>query len=82
MRTKYDQIIEYIEKNVPLTDEETRILYKVTLLRALELQEKKIYKYCLETPAGEYYANNLFTLYWTVFKHRLWHLVKDGKWMD
>lgn len=31
---------------------------------------------------GYYEAPNLFALLLEVFKHRMWHYVNHGKWMD
>jgi hypothetical protein len=31
---------------------------------------------------GYYEANTLFGLLLEVFKHRCWHLLKHGRWMD
>jgi len=38
--------------------------------------------YELKVPNGKYTANNLFVLFFSVVKHRLHHLIKDGKFMD
>ncbi len=38
--------------------------------------------YELKVPNGKYTANNLFVLFFTVIKHRLYHLIKDKKFMD
>jgi len=38
--------------------------------------------YELKVQNGTYTANNLFALFFTVVKHRLHHLIKDGKFMD
>ena len=42
---------------------------------------KKSY-YTLTVPAGTYSSNNIFSLMWEVFTHRLWHLWKHRRWMD
>ncbi len=39
-------------------------------------------KYELKVPNGTYTANNLFVLFFDVFTHRLYHLIKDRKFMD
>ena len=39
-------------------------------------------RYELEVPAGTYKHNNLFLLFFTVIKHRLSHLIREGKYMD
>ena len=31
------------------------------------------YYYKLEVPTGTYSSNNIFSLMWEVFTHRLWH---------
>jgi hypothetical protein len=31
---------------------------------------------------GTYEADTLWQLIIEVLKHRFWHLIKDGKWMD
>jgi hypothetical protein len=38
--------------------------------------------YKLKVPAGTYTSNNIFSLMLEVFKHRLQHLIKHGRWMD
>ena len=38
--------------------------------------------YELKVPNGTYKANNLFRLFFVVLRHRLKHLIKDGKFMD
>ena len=38
--------------------------------------------YELKVPNGTYKSNNLFWLFFTILRHRLHHLVKDGKYMD
>ena len=38
--------------------------------------------YELKVPNGKYTANNLFVLFFSVVKHRLYHLIKDRKFMD
>lgn len=40
------------------------------------------YGYTYTCKAGRYSAPNYFQLGWLIFKHRLWHLFKHGKWMD
>ena len=39
-------------------------------------------KYELKVPAGTYKHDNLFLLFFTVIKHRLSHLIREGKYMD
>ena len=39
-------------------------------------------KYEFKVPAGTYKHDNLFLLFFTVIKHRLGHLIKEGKYMD
>jgi len=38
--------------------------------------------YELKVPAGTYSSNNIFSLMWEVFTHRLSHLWKHRRWMD
>lgn len=38
--------------------------------------------YQLKVPAGTYEADNIFFLLWEIVKHRLWHLLKDRRWVD
>ncbi len=38
--------------------------------------------YELKVPAGTYTSNNIFSLMLEVFRHRLQHLIKHGRWMD
>ena len=38
--------------------------------------------YILEVPAGTYSSDNLFSLVWEIIKHRTWHLLKHGRWVD
>ena len=38
--------------------------------------------YQLRVPAGTYTSNNIFSLMLEVFRHRLQHLIKHGRWMD
>ena len=62
-----------------------RIWYRAMELRNQELGdeiEAKLFKYKLVTQAGEYYANSLWSLFSEIISHRLWHLRKQGKWMD
>ena len=49
------------------------------------------YYYSVEIPADlndpkqrpqYYFADNIFGLMWTMFKHRLWHLIHERKWKD
>ena len=39
-------------------------------------------RYELKVPAGTYIHDNLFLLFFTVIKHRLSHLIREGKYMD
>ena len=39
-----------------------------------------MYRYTCE--AGHYESDTLFGLILEIFKHRLWHLFKHGKWID
>ena len=39
-----------------------------------------MYKY--KCKAGVYESDTLFGLLWEMFRHRLWHLRKHGRWMD
>ena len=39
-------------------------------------------RYKLTVKAGFYEADNLVILLYEIFKHRLFHLVKDRKWTD
>ena len=36
----------------------------------------------LITKAGSYEADSFFRIIIMVLKHRFWHLIKHGKWMD
>jgi len=45
------------------------------------IKDKESY-YELKVPAGTYFSNNMFSLIWEVFTHRLWHLIKHRRWMD
>jgi len=38
--------------------------------------------YELRVPNGTYKSDSLFRLFVTVLRHRLDHLIKDGKFMD
>ena len=38
------------------------------------------FTYCCE--AGIYDADSMIGLIWAIFKHRFYHLIKDGKWQD
>ena len=38
--------------------------------------------YTLKVPNGTYKSDSLFILFYTVLKHRFYHLVKDGKFYD
>jgi hypothetical protein len=44
------------------------------------VKEKSYYE--LKVPTGTYSSNNIFSLMWEVFTHRLWHLIKHKRWMD
>ena len=48
------------------------------------MKNKNGYKpyYELKVPAGTYSSDNIFSLMWEVFTHRLWHLIKHKRWMD
>ena len=39
-----------------------------------------MYKY--ECKAGIYESDTIIGLLWERFKHRLWHLRKQGRWID
>ena len=39
-----------------------------------------MYRY--DCKVGYYESDSLFGLVWEMFKHRFWHLVKHGRWMD
>tara|TARA_Y100001970_G_scaffold285823_1_gene406540 strand:- start:361 stop:564 length:204 start_codon:yes stop_codon:yes gene_type:complete len=43
---------------------------------------KSKYYYELKVPAGTYSSNNIFSLMWEVFTHRLEHLIKHKRWTD
>jgi len=45
------------------------------------LSKNKCY-YLLKVPVGTYTSDNIFSLMWDVFTHRLWHLWKHRRWMD
>ena len=38
--------------------------------------------YELKVPTGTYTSNNIFSLLLEVFRHRLQHLIKHGRWID
>ena len=40
------------------------------------------YKYTLLVDEGAYFAQSLWGLFTEVFKHRLHHLIKHGRWTD
>jgi hypothetical protein len=42
----------------------------------------KEYKFQLHCKEGIYYADSLLDLIIQVIRHRFWHLMNDGKWMD
>ena len=65
MKTDLDQLIEFIERHPPLSDEETRILYKAHLLNHYKKMEDKMYPYKLITPSDEYYADSTWGLFKT-----------------
>ena len=44
------------------------------------VKEKSYYK--LKVPNGTYSSDNIFNLMWEVFKHRIGHLFKHGRWID
>jgi len=44
------------------------------------IKEKSYYE--LKVPAGTYSSDNIFSLMWEVFTHRLRHLFEQGRWMD
>ena len=46
-----------------------------------EVFREKCY-YQIRVTDGTYSSNNIFQLMWEVFKHRLWHLIKHGRWRD
>ena len=48
------------------------------------MKNKNGYKpyYELKVPAGTYSSDNIFSLMWEVFTHRLRHLFEQGRWMD
>ena len=41
-----------------------------------------VYYYTLKVPAGTYTSNSLFGLLGEVFRHRISHLFKHGRWVD
>ena len=48
------------------------------------MKNKNGYKpyYELRVPAGTYSSDNIFSLMWEVFTHRLEHLIKHKRWID
>jgi hypothetical protein len=40
------------------------------------------HKFILKVENGEYYADTFWELIIEVLKHRFWHLINHGKWMD
>lgn len=44
--------------------------------------KKEPYKVTYKVPEGEYHSNSISGLIWEIFKHRLSHLIFDGKWSD
>ncbi len=47
-----------------------------------EMQDRCQYKITYTVSNGVYYANSIWGLMWEVYTHRLWHLIKHGRWMD
>lgn len=43
-------------------------------------QNKSYYE--LKVPSGTYSSDNIFTLMWEIFTHRLHHLIKHRRWVD
>jgi hypothetical protein len=39
-------------------------------------------KYVMTCSTGHYHAASWVKLGIAIFRHRLWHLYQDGKWMD
>jgi len=68
MKNDLDLLIEFIERHPPLSEDETRILYKVHMMNHYKKMEDKMYPYKLYTPSGEYYAHSLRGLVWTSIK--------------
>jgi hypothetical protein len=75
MKTNLDLLIEYIEKDPPLSEDETRILYKAHMLNHHQKMEDRMYPYKLYTPSGEYYACSFRGLLWTKFKIWFYNLI-------
>lgn len=44
--------------------------------------EEKMSKYQLHCKEGCYSADSIIKLLIEVFRHRLWHLIKEKKWRD
>ena len=51
------------------------------MLNENKILSEKCY-YQLMVPTGAYFSDNIFSLILEVFKHRLHHLIKHGRWMD
>ena len=79
MQSKLEELIEYIERKIPLTEEETRILYKVHILNSLERTERKLFKYKLTTPMADFYSNSMASICWQYFKYRVKELIDFKK---
>lgn len=47
-----------------------------------ELEKIKPIKYYMNCEEGYYESSSWIYLGWTIIKHRLWHLVNHGKYMD
>ena len=44
--------------------------------------QKQKHAFTYPVPAGTYEADSMIGLLWEVFKHRTWHLLTHGKWID
>lgn len=70
---------EYVEP--PVAPDATPIVLTPTPNEATK-EEAKTPVYIMKCWAGEYRSNSWIGLGWEIFKHRLWHLRKDGRFMD
>jgi len=70
---------EYVEP--PVAPDATPIVL-TPILPDVTKEETKNPVYIMKCWAGEYRSNSWIGLGWEIFKHRLWHLRKDGRFMD
>ena len=63
-------------------DQEHTAVKSVDQKKEREILMMKNKQYTMKCTAGEYYSDGYFQLGWEIFKHRCWHLLNHGKWMD